>query len=92
MAALSTSVSVGSSAAAILPAGRYQFIAIGNNGSSTAFVKFLPDGTDVTTSTGIPLQAGASILVDQDSSPVLSHGVWAICDAGQSTTISIQAY
>jgi hypothetical protein len=92
MAAVSDSIAVGGSPALVLPQGSYQFVCIGNNGSSTAFVKFLPDGSNVTTLTGLPLAPGAGLVLDQDASPVLSHGVWAVCASGESTSISVQAY
>lgn len=73
-------------------AGLYQFVAIGNNGSKTAYIKFIPDGGPATPQNGIPLPAGASILLDQDDSPVLNGGIFAICASGDSTTLAVQAY
>jgi len=89
------SVSVGTTETEVLPvpAGKpYSFIAIGNNGNKTAFVKLTPDAHAVTPSNGIPLQAGSSILCDQDMQKELFHGrVTAIVESG-TTTISVQAF
>jgi hypothetical protein len=89
------SVSVGTTETEVLPVpvGKpYSFIALGNNGTATAYLKLVPDSTPVTTSTGIPLPAGASILCDQDMQKELFHGrVTAIVGSG-STTLSVQAF
>jgi hypothetical protein len=90
------SVSVGASSQATVLSrpvvGGYQFIAIGNVGESTAYLKFFPDGDDVTTTNGIPLAPGASILLDQDDSPIMNNGIYAICASGASTVLGVQAY
>lgn len=89
------SVSVASTAVAVLPPpsqGSYQFIAVANTGSNPAYLKFTPDADPVTTTNGIVLPPGASILVDQDDSPVLLNGISAVCAAGQSTNLAVQAY
>lgn len=70
----------------------YQFIAISNTGSATAFLKFVGDATAVTSSNGIALPAGASMLVDQDDSPIMQNGITAVCASGQSTVVAVQAY
>lgn len=77
-------------APAVLP--NYQFIALCNTGSETAYLKFTADATAVSVTNGIALPPGASILVDQDNSPVLQNGVSAICATGKSTTVAVQAY
>lgn len=91
-----TSVAVGTTAVQILsaPSGNpYKFVAVGNNGSSTAYLKLTPDSTTVTSSNGIPLPSGASLLCDQDMQKELfNSGVTAVCASGQSTTLSVQAY
>lgn len=89
------SVSITSTATPVLPPpaqGAYQFIALANTGSNAAYLKFTPDAEAVTTTNGIVLPPGASILIDQDDSPVLLNGISAVCAAGQSTNIAVQAY
>lgn len=75
---------------AVLPS--YQFVALCNTGSETAYLKFTADATTVSVTNGIALPSGASILVDQDDSPVLQNGITAVCAAGKSTTVAVQAY
>jgi hypothetical protein len=91
-----TSVSVGTAAVQVLsvPSGTpYKFVAVGNTGSDTAYLKLTPDSTPVTSLNGIPLPAGASLLCDQDAQKELFNaGVTAICASGESTTLSVQAY
>jgi hypothetical protein len=89
------SVSVGTSSTAVLPASSgfpYKFIAIGNNGATTAYLKMTPDATAVTATNGIPLAAGAVLICDQDAQKELfDAGVSAITQSG-TTTLSVQAY
>lgn len=95
MATVFTSVSVGSTATAVLAAadgGNYQFIAIANNGAATAYLKLVPTSTALSTSNGVPLAAGASLLLDQDLTPIFTSGISAICASGASTTLAVQAY
>jgi hypothetical protein len=90
-----TSVSVGTTATSVLAAAsgnNYQFIAIANNGSSTAYLKLVPTTSALTASNGVPLAAGASLLLDQDLTPIFTSGISAICDTGASTTLAVQAY
>lgn len=88
-------VTVGTNATQILsrPEGSpYKFVAIGNNGSATAYLKVTPDTTAVTTSNGIPLPAGAVMMCDQDAQKELFNGtVTAIVGSG-STVLSVQAF
>lgn len=88
-------VSVGTTAVQVLPpppGSAYKFVAIGNVGSETAYLKLTSDSVAVSTSNGIPLPAGGSILCDQDSQKELfDGGVSAIVSSG-TTTISVQAF
>lgn len=90
------SVSVGTTPTLIIPApaqNSYKFVAIGNVGAGTAYLKFTGDADPVTTSNGIPLPAGASILCDQDRERELfDSGATAITASGATTTISVQAF
>jgi hypothetical protein len=88
------SVAVGSTQTTVLEprSPGYRFIAISNNGSDAAYLKLFQDASPVTTSTGIVLQPGAAMLLDQDDSPVLNNGIYAICAETQSTTLAVQAY
>ena len=91
------SVSVTSSTpVVVLPspaAGPYRFVAIGNVGAETAYLTFTGDDDALSTSNGIPLPAGASILCDQDEErDIFKIAVTAITAAGKTTTISVQAY
>jgi hypothetical protein len=90
-----TSVSVGTTAVQILAAptvNPYKLVAIGNVGSATAYLKFTPDTTAVTSSNGIPLTSATSFVCDQDAQKELfGSGVWAV-STGVGTTISVQAY
>lgn len=90
-----TSVSVGTTSTQVLQAttgSPYKFVAIGNNGAATAYLKMTADAEPVTASNGIPLAAGAVIICDQDSQKELfDGGVSAIVGSG-STTLSVQAY
>jgi|694.fasta_scaffold65264_1 hypothetical protein len=70
----------------------YRFIAISNNGSSAAYLMLFQDDSALTTSNGIVLQPGSAILLDQDDSPILNNGIYAICAETQSTTLAVQAY
>lgn len=85
-----------SSPATVLPAPTskpYRFIAIGNVGDKTAYLKFTSDSTALSTSNGIPLPAGASILCDQDvEKDIFRTAVTALTASGETTTISYQAY
>lgn len=89
------SVSVGTTAVQVLPkptASSYKFVAIGNNGATTAYLKMTPDADSVTASNGIPLAAGAVLVCDQDAQRELfDGGVSAITQSG-STTLSVQTY
>jgi hypothetical protein len=89
------SVSVGTSSTSVLPPATgyaYKFVAIGNNGSTTAYLKLTPDATAVTASNGIPLAAGQVLICDQDAQKELfDAGVTAVVASG-STTLSVQAY
>lgn len=90
-----TSVAVGTTSVQVLPPASgapYKFVAIGNVGASTAYLKMTPDTTAVTSSNGIPLPAGGSLVCDQDAQKELfSVGVTAIVGGG-STTLSVQAF
>lgn len=91
------SVAVNSSEpSVVLPApssGAYRFVAIGNVGSSTAYLKFTSDATALTTSNGIPLPPGAALVCDQDEErDIFKVAVTAVTASGQSTTVSVQAY
>lgn len=73
--------------------GSYRFIAIGNVGSSTAYLKFTADPAPLTASNGIPLQPGAAILCDQDEErDIFKVAVTAVTADGETTTLSAQAY
>lgn len=75
------------------PEGKpYGFVAIGNNGSTTAYLKMTPDSTPVTPENGLPLPAGATMLCDQDMQKELFHGRVTAIVANGSTTLSVQAY
>lgn len=91
-----TSVSVGTTAVQVLaapPASPYKFVALGNNGAKTAYLKFTADTQTVSITNGIPLPAGGSIVCDQDSRRELfDSGVTAVCASGETTTISVQAF
>ena len=90
-----TSVSVGTTATTILagPAGAaYKFVAIGNVGSETAYLKVVPGSTAVTVTNGIPLAPGAAFVVDQDAQrEMFDAGASAIVGSG-TTTLSVQAF
>lgn len=90
-----TSVSVSTAETMVLtrPSGNaYRFVAIGNVGTNTAYIKLTPDPDAVTATNGIPLPSGTSILCDQDDSKELFKApVTAICSSG-TTTLSVQAY
>lgn len=90
-----TSVAVGTTAVQVLPpppGSAYKFVAIGNVGSATAYLKLTSDGDALTTSNGIPLPAGGSLLCDQDSQKELfDSGASAVVASG-STTLSVQAF
>jgi hypothetical protein len=89
-----TSRTVGTAITSIVPASgdNYEFIAIANNGSGTAYLKMVPSTVTLTVANGIPLASGASILLDQDVTPILTGGVSAVCDTGATTTLAVQAY
>lgn len=76
--------------ASVLPS--YQFVAVSNNGANTVYLKFVGDATAVTSSNGIALPPGAAVVVDQDDSPILQNGVTAVCAAGETSTVGVQAY
>ena len=90
-----TSVSVGTAATTILagPSGAaYKFVAIGNVGSETAYLKVVPGSTAVTVTNGIPLAPGAAFVVDQDAQrEMFDAGASAIVGSG-TTTLSVQAF
>lgn len=94
MGLVHTSSAVGTAVVTVVPASsdNYQFIAISNNGSGTVYLKMVPSTVTLTASNGVPLQSGASILLDQDVTPILVSGVSAVCDTGSSTTVAVQAY
>ena len=89
-----TSYTVGTTSVAVVPAAgeHYQFIAVANNGSKTAYLKMVPGDTVLTVTNGIPLPAGATLVLDQDVTPILVSGVSAICASGETTVIAAQAY
>ena len=90
-----TSVSVGTAAVQVLPPASgapYKFVAIGNNGSATAYLKLTPDETALTTSNGIQLPSGGSLVCDQDlQKELFAAGVSAVVGSG-TTTIAVQAF
>lgn len=89
------SISVGTAVVQILPpptGAPYKFVAIGNVGSATAYLKMTPDSDAVTPLNGIPLPAGGALLCDQDlQRELFKSGVTAIVGSG-STTLSVQAF
>lgn len=91
-----TSIAVGTTATQVVPPptqNSYKFVAIGNVGGNAAYLKFTGDADPVTTSNGIPLPAGGSILCDQDKERELfDSGVTAIAASGATTTLSVQAF
>jgi hypothetical protein len=84
-----------SSPAVLLPAPSdvpYRFVAIGNLGPSTVYLKFTADADALTPLNGIPLPAGSSLLCDQDSErDIFKIAVQGITATG-SSTVSVQAY
>ena len=70
----------------------YRFVGLSNNGEKVAYLKFTPDSDAVTSTNGIALPPGAAILVDQDDSPILSSGIYAVCGGSDTTTVAVQAY
>lgn len=94
MALIHTSTSVGTVVATVVRAAseNYEFIAIANNGPNTVYLKMVPSTVTLTVANGIPLPEGASLLLDQDVTPILVSGVSAVCAAGQSATVAVQAY
>jgi hypothetical protein len=52
----------------------------------------VPSAVTLTASNGVPLASGASVILDQDVTPILVAGVSAVCDTGATTTIAVQAY
>ena len=90
------SYDVGTTAIQILPppaSAAYKFVAIGNNGGQTAYVKLVPDTATLTVVNGIPLPAGTSIVCDQDAQRELfDAGAYAITGDAGTTTISVQAF
>jgi hypothetical protein len=77
----------------IPPAGEhYQFIAVANNGTKTAYLKMVPGDVPLSATNGLPLPAGATMVLDQDVTPILVTGVSAVCASGETTTIAAQAY
>lgn len=89
-----TGTTVGTSVINIIPPGdeNYQFIAISNNGSKTAYLKMVPSTVTLDVTNGVSLPAGVSIIVDQDVTPILVAGVSAVCGSGDQTTLAAQAY
>jgi len=90
-----TSVSVSTTETEVLPHPvdkPYSFVAIGNNGAQTAYLKLTADATAVTAGNGIPLPPGSSLLSDQDMQKELFRGVVTAVVASGSTTLSVQAF
>lgn len=89
------SVSVGTTSVQVLPppaSSSYRFVAFGNVGAETAYLKLTPDQDAVTSLNGIPLPAGSSLICDQDAQKELfDAGAHAVVASG-STTISVQAF
>lgn len=94
MAAIHTSVSVGTAVVSIVPAAgeNYQFIAVSNHGPDAAYLKMVPSTTTLTVSNGVKLAPGGTVLVDQDVTPILVGGISAVCDTGDSAVVAVQAY
>ncbi len=94
MPLIHTSTSVGTTEVTIVPAGseNYQFLAIANNGSKTAYLKMVPSTVALSVTNGIALPAGVSVMLDQDVTPILITGISAICGSGDTTTLAAQAY
>lgn len=70
----------------------YRFVALCNNGTETAFLKIVSGDDAVSTSNGIQLAAGASMVVDQDKQAHLfEFGVTAVVATG-TTTIGVQVF
>lgn len=90
-----SSISVGTTETTVVPAPSafpYRFVAIGNSGANTIYLKLTPDTAAVTTSTGIPLAPGASLVFDQPTVrlEMFRNGVKAI--ATSATSISAQYF
>jgi len=89
------SVSVGTTETTVVPAPPsfpYRFVAIGNSGAATIYVKLTPDATPVTTTNGIPVAPGASLVFDQPAVrlELFRGGVKAI--ATTSTNVAAQYF
>lgn len=89
------SVAVGTTETQVLsppPGAAYKFVAIANVGEETVYLKLAPGSDALTSSNGVPLPSGASILCDQDSQRELfDAGASAIVASG-SGTVAVQAY
>ena len=94
MALVHTSSTVGTNVATVVPASgdNYNFVAIANNGSGTVYLKMVPSTVTLSSTNGIPLASGAAMLIDQDVTPILTGGVSAVCAAGATATVVVQAY
>lgn len=89
--------SVGTTAVEIIPAitgrSKFSFVAIGNPGAKTAYIKMVPDTAALTISNGIPLPAGTSIVCNAEAQrDLFDRGAYAIAASGETTTVSVQAY
>lgn len=89
------SATVGTTETTIVPAPAafpYRFVAIGNSGTATIYVKLTPDTTSVTTSNGIPLAPGASFVFDQPTVrlELFRNGIKAV--ATTSTSVAAQYF
>lgn len=73
-------------------ASPFKFVAFGNSGSVTAYLKLTPDSDAVTASNGLPLPAGSSLICDQDVQRELFDGGAFAITGGGTTNIAVQAF
>lgn len=95
MPVVHTSVTVGTAVTTVVPSagdGNYQFIAVANSGPGSVYLKMVPSTVTLTVSNGLPILAGATLIVDQDLTPILVGGVSGIAASGATASVVVQAY
>lgn len=84
-------INVTTSQTTIAPAGNRDFVHIYNASDTTVYVKYDGDSTAVTPSTGLPIEPGGRLELNNDGyKPIFTKAVVAIHDGSGNKQVLVQ--